>query len=255
MFRKYFTLSFDDGLEQDKRLIQLLKKYELQCTFNVNAGLLGQRQRIGRIGNFGLKSFPESDKRNRWLKNHANNRIPQDEIRQVYQGFEVAAHGYSHKNLRRLDESSLRFEIEEDLADLSRLVGYPVLGYAYPFGAASAKVEGALKTAGMVYAREIMPRGGFSFPDNPLRFKPNCSHISNNVLALAETFIKAERLEEDLLFCVWGHGYELDFGTAKASWKRIETLFDTIAGKDDILYCTNKEAFLAHERTTPDNDY
>jgi len=35
---KAVTFSYDDGVEQDKRLIQLLNKYNLKCTFNLNSG-------------------------------------------------------------------------------------------------------------------------------------------------------------------------------------------------------------------------
>ena len=34
MGKKYFTLSFDDGLEQDKRVIRLMRQYGLKGTFN-----------------------------------------------------------------------------------------------------------------------------------------------------------------------------------------------------------------------------
>ena len=47
MGKKYFTLSFDDGLEQDKRVIRLMRQYGLKGTFNLNAGLFGTRE-IGR---------------------------------------------------------------------------------------------------------------------------------------------------------------------------------------------------------------
>ena len=46
MWKKYFTLSFDDGLEQDKKVLALMKKYGLKGTFNLNSGM------------FGLQGFP-----------------------------------------------------------------------------------------------------------------------------------------------------------------------------------------------------
>ena len=48
MGKKYFTLSFDDGLEQDKRIIALMKQYGLKGTFNLNSGLFGQRGEAAR---------------------------------------------------------------------------------------------------------------------------------------------------------------------------------------------------------------
>ena len=52
MGKKYFTLSFDDGLEQDKRVIRLMKQYGLKGTFNLNAGLFGVRGEVKGIGTF-----------------------------------------------------------------------------------------------------------------------------------------------------------------------------------------------------------
>ena len=45
MGKKYFTLSFDDGLEQDKRIIALMKQYGLKGTFNLNSLLLSGLRR------------------------------------------------------------------------------------------------------------------------------------------------------------------------------------------------------------------
>lgn len=97
MGKKYFTLSFADGLEQDKKLIALMKKYGIHGSFILNGGLFGDQKRIGRIGNYGILEFPETDRiKNRIFKNHPHNRIPRDEIAQVYKGFEIASHGFHH---------------------------------------------------------------------------------------------------------------------------------------------------------------
>ena len=36
-FKKAVTFSYDDGVTQDIRLIELLNKYHLKCTFNLNS--------------------------------------------------------------------------------------------------------------------------------------------------------------------------------------------------------------------------
>lgn len=36
-----FTMSYDDGVVQDRRLAPLLREYGIKCTFNLGAGLLG----------------------------------------------------------------------------------------------------------------------------------------------------------------------------------------------------------------------
>ena len=38
---KAVTFSYDDGVTQDRRLIDLFNKYNLKATFNINSELLG----------------------------------------------------------------------------------------------------------------------------------------------------------------------------------------------------------------------
>ncbi|MGV3195178.1 hypothetical protein [Staphylococcus rostri] len=40
-----------------------------------------------------------------------------------------------------------------------------------------------------------------------------------------------------------GHGYELDYGTQEASCEKIERIFQKVAGRRVIIFCTNREAF------------
>ena len=46
--KKAVTFSYDDGISQDIRLIEILNRYGLKATFNLNSGLFGQ-QRILRV--------------------------------------------------------------------------------------------------------------------------------------------------------------------------------------------------------------
>ena len=46
---KYLTFSFDDGITQDKRMLAILDKYRLKCTFNLNSALLGLKGGWGRM--------------------------------------------------------------------------------------------------------------------------------------------------------------------------------------------------------------
>ena len=80
MGKKYFTLSFDDGLEQDKRIIALMKQYGLKGTFNLNSGLFGQRGEVMGLGSFSFRDCEEGV-RHRWPFSYVpHNRIPEDEM-------------------------------------------------------------------------------------------------------------------------------------------------------------------------------
>ena len=38
-YRKALTFSYDDGNEQDRKLLEILNRYGMKATFNVNTGL------------------------------------------------------------------------------------------------------------------------------------------------------------------------------------------------------------------------
>lgn len=48
--KKAITFSFDDGVTQDIRMIEILNKYGLKCTFNLNSEFLGLDETLDRNG-------------------------------------------------------------------------------------------------------------------------------------------------------------------------------------------------------------
>ncbi len=242
-FHKYLTFSFDDGLEQDKKLIRLMKKYGLKGTFNLNAGLFGKKDWVGRIGNIGFKEY-ETSGNHGIIKTVEHFRISKDEIKQVYEGFEVASHAYRHEALPGLKTDRFDEVLGRDIDELSELVGYQVVGHAFPGGMSSKESRAYLKERGILYGRGAFSNGKFTFPEEPINYSPTCSIKDKNFITLFDKFLASDTESEDLLFYVWGHGYEMDYGTARASEKAFEKVFDYVSGHEDIIYCTNKEAFM-----------
>jgi peptidoglycan/xylan/chitin deacetylase (PgdA/CDA1 family) len=243
-FKKYFTMSYDDGVEQDKRLIEILRRHGLKCTFILNSGLFDSRSqllRAGELGFAGVKDphrFPAS-----LFKSVAVHRIPANEIAQVYDGFEIATHGSQHKLLTRLGKEDLQVEIAEDVNVLSGLFGKPVTGHAYPFGQYNQAVITNLRDCGIRYARTVRSNRSFEMPKDLYVIDPTCMHWDKDVFVLLDRFIHAEPQTGDLLFYLWGHAYEFDFGTERNNWGTIERICATITGKKDICYGTNQEVF------------
>ena len=62
-------------------------------------------------------------------------------------------------------------------------------------------------------------------------------------MKLVERFKREELQDRDLLLYLWAHSYEMDYEKGNASWDALERLFEAIAGRSDIVYCTNSEAF------------
>lgn len=122
--KKEITFSFDDGIEQDKRLIALFDKYGLKCTFNINSGF------------FGMKS---SLIRNEREVRH--DKIDAEEIHDIYQNHEVAVHGLTHQNFRFIPtDEKLIEQIEEDRKSLKKLTGKEIVGAGYPHGGTNEHV-------------------------------------------------------------------------------------------------------------------
>ena len=42
---KALTLSYDDGVESDVRLVEILNRYGVKCTFNLNSGIMTPESR------------------------------------------------------------------------------------------------------------------------------------------------------------------------------------------------------------------
>ena len=114
---KAITFSYDDAVTQDQRLIHLFDQYGLKGTFNLNSGLLGQ---------------PGSLVREDVTVAHVKPRA--QEIAKIYAGHEVAAHTLTHPFLPKRSDEEIIEQVENDRLALSDIVGYEVVGFAYPGG-------------------------------------------------------------------------------------------------------------------------
>lgn len=247
-FKKYFTVSFDDGLEQDKKTLETMRKYGIKGTFNLNSGLLGQKGDIKYMGKYGMANVEKGQRKRGIWKFADSDRIPADEIRQVYEGMEICTHSVHHVDLSKLSGEALTSELVPDREALQQYTDLPVVGHAFPFGKTSEEVEQVLKNNGFLYARGVMSekaKRNFAFPENPLNFKPTCWHIEGDIEKLLDQFIAAEPTDGDMLFYLWGHGYEFDFPALKGLRNAYERMFDKVACHDEIIKCTNAEAFLS----------
>lgn len=226
-YKKLITFSFDDGVTQDERFIEILNKYGLKCTFNLNSELLGTDGYL-----------VINDKK----INHT--KIPADRVHELYKGHEVASHTLTHPFLVNMDEAGVIYQVEEDVKKLSELVGYKVRGFAYPGGGVNCNefVAGVLKKSTSVeYARTTVCTNSFDTQEYLYLFNPTTALLKNkeDLIKLWEEFL-AKDDDEISLFYIWGHTYELDVND---DWAFFEEFCARISGRDDILYCTNIEAF------------
>ena len=189
--------SWDDGIVDDLRLTDLLRRYRATATFNLNPGL-HQPQRYC--------SWRYGDKEV-W-------RLARDELTTVYAGFEIANHSLTHPHLPDLSPADLAREVAEGRRLLQDWFQQPVRGFCYPFGTFNAAVKGAIRAAGHVYARTITESGRVFPPSDPLELSVSCR------FADPEFWSRYEQAKaSNGVFLFWGHSYEL---VNDAMWAELE---------------------------------
>ena len=226
--KKAITFSYDDGVTQDIRLIELLNKYGLKCTFNLNSELLSKKGVLIRNA-----------------RRIAHYKIHTEDVKCIYAGHEVAVHTLTHPNLPQCDENEIVRQVETDRLNLSELVGYEVVGMAYPCGGVNNddRVANIIKNnTGVKYSRTITTNDSFDLQENLYRFNPTAYHLDfEKMMQLGREFVELKP-KEPKVFYIWGHSFEMDYGADY--WVKLEEFFKLISNKEDIFYGTNKEILL-----------
>ena len=224
---KALTLSYDDGVQQDIRLIETLDKYGLKCTFNINS-----------------YSFEEEERE--FAPGQVHRRMARREATEVYSkaianGHEVATHGYSHPFLDKLPSEMVSYEIVEDRKRLEEMFGKVIKGHAYPYGATSAKVVDVLRNCGILYARTTAATKRFDIPTDWLRLPSTCHHNEPSLMQLADQFLnEPSRYPNPRLFYLWGHTYEFDNNN---NWEVIEKFAEYVGNRNDVWYANNMQVY------------
>ena len=224
---KAVTFSFDDGVTQDRRLVEIFNKYGLKCTFNLNSELFDKKD------SYVWNGIPTR-----------HDKISANEVKALYEGHEVAAHTLTHPNLTTLDEQEIIYQVERDRENLSALCGYEVVGMAYPCGGVNNDERVAKiirENTGIKYARTITFTQQFDLSEDLYRFNPSIHYIDEGLDALVDKFLALQTDKPQLLY-IMGHAYEMD---AKfITWEHFEEICTKLSGHSDIFYGTNKEIIL-----------
>ena len=218
---KALTLSYDDGVRQDKRLIQIMKQHGLKGTFNINSECYAK----------------EGDTR--------GDRMSRSEAVELYRdsGMEIAVHAAHHPFLEQLPENLCTWEILNDRKNLEADFGGFIRGMAYPFGTTSDSVVASIKQCGIVYARSTLITEGFGIPTDWMRLKSTCHHANPRLMELAKKFAEQQNTRGPMLFYLWGHSYEFDYDKPNNNWGVIEEFAAYMGGREDIWYATNIEIY------------
>lgn len=220
---KALTLSYDDGVEQDVRLIDIMNKFGLKGTFNLNSGEYAEEGTVFESG-------------------RVHRRMTMERVSEVYKksGQEVAVHGLTHPFLEQLPKNVCVREICQDRANLEEQFGSIIRGMAYPFGTYNDEVVEILRENGIAYARTVCSSNEFSIPTDWLRLRPTCHHDDPKLMDHAEKFVNEKLSGAPWMFYLWGHSYEFE---AKDNWEVIEKFAEMTGNRNDIWYATNIEIY------------
>ncbi len=218
---KALTLSYDDGVVYDKRLVEILDAYGLKCTFNINSGLFAEKS--------------------------GERKLTQKEALELYSGgaHEVAVHGVKHLSLAEVSDAVATREILADREYLEKLFGKIIIGMAYANGSCDERTANIISRCGIKYARTIVSTGKFDIPQNWLLMPTTCHHNDPRLDELTDKFLSDERRSyfwsnPPKLFYLWGHSYEYNDND---NWDIIEKFAKKTGKRGDIYYATNTDVY------------
>ena len=213
---KALTFSYDDNVVFDKRFIEIMLKYGLKGTFNVNSGL------------FATES--------------GGRKLTIDEAIALYlpSGMEVAVHGVQHLTLTQCSHEEAYQEISMDRENLEKAFGGVIRGMAYANGKYNDEAVEVLKECGIAYARTTDITESFALPTDWLRLASTCHHSHPKLMEFADEFLSGEDGNDPKLFYVWGHTYEFNDNN---NWEIIENFAEKVGNRKDVWYATNIEIY------------
>lgn len=215
---KAFNVSYDDGVVQDIRFVELLNRYGLKGTFNLNYGLI-------------RRNFTWQHECGMTVR-----RIPEEQVVSVYDGHEIASHSYSHPYFDNAPEDEILRELGADKFFLERLFSREVAGYATPFYYYSDLMADCVRHCGFAYARISEESNDYSIPEDFFRWRGSKFHWDGDLEDFVQGFLETK---QELALCqLVGHSYDLD---VMDLWDTMERLLRRVSENKDVWAATHIE--------------
>jgi peptidoglycan/xylan/chitin deacetylase (PgdA/CDA1 family) len=212
---------WDDGVEDDIRLCELLREKQAKASFNLNPGLHG----------------PHRGFRHRYKDCKDVLLLAKPELRAVYDGFTIANHSVSHPWATRIPLADWQREVEDGRKQLQDIFSQPVWGFAYPYGDTNGATTGVVRDAGHIYARSCGNATPCYPPANPMQFAPDCHHAAPDFW---ERYARAKAVNAGV-FYFWGHSYEF---VTEQDWQFFASKLDRFNADPEAVWVNLPELFL-----------
>jgi hypothetical protein len=229
------TTSWDDGYHADLKLAEFLRARGVQGTFYVPINYLGRALDLSQLNSL------------------------------ASEGFEIGAHGVTHRTLWHLGLPELVQEIGPCKRILEDLLGREVRMFAYPRGRYDARVVSVLREAGYSGARTtrmLAARPGFHpfempttlqvFPHGRSTYLKNVAR-SRSFESLQTCLVQMARLgnwvelgkalfdevlEKGGIWHLCGHSWEIE---GLNLWDGLREILDYVGGREGVRYVSNSE--------------
>lgn len=199
---------WDDGVLNDARLAELLRKYNAKATFNI---------------------CPARHKANERYISHwqgcVTGGLAWNELKTVYDGFEVASHTMCHCNAGEVDDQVFLHQAVAAKNLLEDLFERPCRGFAWPCGMYTDETRKLLREAGFLYGRTCKNSENILTCEDPMILPSNCHVLNDNFW---EIFEKAK---PSGVFYFWGHSYELN---DEQKWQDFEEKIKRLSNDDEV---------------------
>lgn len=215
---KAFNITYDDGVLQDLRFVEMLNRYGLKGTFNLNSQLMAEEFE--------------------WVheKGLVIQRLSAEKAVELYKGHEIASHSLTHPYMQGLGEEELTRQMQTDKDNLEKIFGRKVSGFAVPFSYYSPLIAYCRMKCGFEYSRCSDERYSYAPPENYYWWAAGAYHINPQWKEFADRFFTTDT---ELALCqIVGHSYDLD---TENMWSDMEMLMKRVSEDDSIASMTNEE--------------
>ena len=210
---------WDDGVLNDIKLTDLLRKYGAKATFNLNPALHYAKERF----HSGWK-----------YKDYSPGKLAWNEVTSVYEGFDVASHTMCHCNAGMVDDKVFFAEAVMAKDILEDLFQKECTGFAWPCGKYTKKTADMLLEAGFTYGRTVETTDRVSGFSHPMILHSSCHFLSPDFW---NAFEKAKTT--DGIFYFWGHSYEM-MDDPKL-WAEFESKLQRLACDSEVEWISTTE--------------
>ncbi len=216
----YVIFSFDDNTIHDRRMVELLNKYNFKGTFNINTS------------NLDKKGF-----------------ITKTELRNLYYGHEVSIQPTYFPDIFKLSDENIKKEINNDKELLSLLSEQDIIGMSYSFEDEDDRVINIAKECGINYSRTINDTfKSETNVNNYMKWNPTLHYSNGNFYSNdqikdrmgipSSNIMNQSSIKSDSLLFLWTHTWE--FGESIQKWYEFEELIKKIIN-DNYISVTCKE--------------